>query len=142
MLALHFARCDAVCSVRFEKALIQQFAPPQIKKVMLWIQRIDLDDAGEAIMNLELVAALPRPDGFFDPLNPAELPSSRMRRDDDAAAGEDSDATENDENQRTPLMSFSNTDMAFAGDVLIAGPGARAPNWPAPCERASRRWRW
>ncbi|MBT8445457.1 MAG: DUF305 domain-containing protein, partial [Gammaproteobacteria bacterium] len=82
-----------------------------------------LDDAGEAIMNLELVAALPKPDGFFDPLNPAELPSSRMRKDDDASAedDEDSDADEEDENQRAPLLSFSNTDMAFAGDVMVAG---------------------
>ena len=82
-----------------------------------------LVDAGEAIMNLELVAALPKPDGFFDPINPAELPSSRMRKDDDASAedNEDSDADEEDENQRAPLLSFSNTDMAFAGDVMVAG---------------------
>ena len=32
------------------------------------------DDAGQAILNLELLASLPRPPGFFDPENPASLP--------------------------------------------------------------------
>jgi uncharacterized protein (DUF305 family) len=87
-----------------------------------------LDDAGEAIMNLELVASLPRPDGFFDPLNPAELPGSRLQQDDDASAKDaedsetkDSDAKKKDKYERPPLLSFSNTDMAFAGDVMVAG---------------------
>ena len=82
-----------------------------------------LDDAGEAIRNLELIASLPRPGGFFDPANPAELPSSRMKKpveaeETDAAAEQDEDE---DDNGRPPLLSFSNTDMAFAGDVLVAG---------------------
>jgi len=82
-----------------------------------------LDDAGEAIRHLELVASLPKADGFFDPLNPAELPSSRMRTDDDAPAADDEnpEAEEDDENERAPLLSFSNTDMAFSGDVMVAG---------------------
>ena len=81
-----------------------------------------LDDAGEAIRHLELVASLPKADGFFDPLNPAELPSSRMRTDDDAPAADDEnpEAEEDDENERAPLLSFSNTDMAFSGDVMVA----------------------
>ena len=33
-------------------------------------------DAGEAISNLQLVASLPKPAGFFDPENPAGLPSA------------------------------------------------------------------
>ncbi|MGB5510520.1 MAG: DUF305 domain-containing protein, partial [Woeseiaceae bacterium] len=82
-----------------------------------------LDDAGEAILNLQLMASLPRPAGFFDPLNPAELPSFRMKKQDEAeekeaAAEQDEDE---DDNGRAPLLSFSNTDMAFAGDVLVAG---------------------
>ncbi len=37
-------------------------------------------DAEQAIMNLKLVAALPKPPGFFDPDNPAGLPPHRMKR--------------------------------------------------------------
>ncbi len=87
-------------------------------------------DAEEAISNLRLLAALPKPVGFFDPANPAELPPVRPKEDDDEEsdgdAGDDRDVDEqsNDETEwgeRSALMSFSNTDMAFAGDVLVAG---------------------
>jgi uncharacterized protein (DUF305 family) len=42
-----------------------------------------LDNAGQAIMNLELVASLPRPPGFYDPRNPGEMPSTSLPRDTD-----------------------------------------------------------
>lgn len=77
------------------------------------------DGAGEAILNLEKVASLPRPPGFFDPQNPAELPLRRVSDDADEDADEGAPAASDDE--RYPLLSFSNTDMAFAGDVLVAG---------------------
>ena len=32
-------------------------------------------DAGQAVRNLELVATLPKPDGFFDPTAPAGIPT-------------------------------------------------------------------
>ena len=32
-------------------------------------------DAGEAALNMQLVASLPKPDGFFDPDNPSGLPN-------------------------------------------------------------------
>jgi uncharacterized protein (DUF305 family) len=70
------------------------------------------DNAGQAIMNLELVASLAKPPGFYDPRNPAELPP-----DADEAAEEDED----EEDQRYPLLSFSNTDMAFFDDVMVTG---------------------
>ena len=84
-------------------------------------------DAGEAISNLELVASLPRPPGFFDPENPSDLqpemptedadePDAAKKADDE---GEDEDDTEWSE--RYPFLSFSNTDMAFSGDVLVTG---------------------
>ncbi len=72
-------------------------------------------DAGEAALNLELVASLPKPPGFFDPNNPAGLPPA-MPEDDD---GQSNDGTEWSE--RSPLLSFSNTDMAFAGDTMVTG---------------------
>ncbi len=82
-----------------------------------------LDNAGEAIMNLRLVASLPRPPGFFDPANPAELPPRVLEERAEGKAADDKDekADEEEETSRPPLLSFSNTDMAFAGDVLVAG---------------------
>ncbi|NKI36611.1 DUF305 domain-containing protein [Wenzhouxiangella sp. XN79A] len=92
-------------------------------------------DAGSAISNLALVAELPRPNGFFDPENPGDLPLARVEElaamPEDAApetglsddwGNEDEDEEGSDsERPRRPLLSFSNTDMAFAGDVLVAG---------------------
>lgn len=74
-------------------------------------------DAGEAAMNVELVATFPRPAGFFDPNNPSDLPPV-------IEAEEGDDAEEGDEvkrGERSPFMSFSNTDMAFSGDKLVVG---------------------
>ena len=105
------------------------------------------EDAGQALMNLELVASLPKPPGFYDPENPAELPPERPRNDDeeeenaeageDAGDGEDAGGREDDDNgddrddgedgeddedwDRSPLLSFANTDMAFRDDVMFAG---------------------
>jgi hypothetical protein len=44
-------------------------------------------DAGTAAMNMELVASVPRPPGFFDPANPAGLPSAPERAAEPGAAG-------------------------------------------------------
>ncbi|GGD07186.1 DUF305 domain-containing protein [Aquisalinus flavus] len=89
-------------------------------------------DAGEAISNMTLVAALPKPAGFFDPSNPAGLPP-KIEKADEMADEEDvsEDAADRDDNEqslagtqwgtRSPLLSFSNTDMAFAGDKLVVG---------------------
>ena len=82
------------------------------------------DDAEIAILNLELVAALPRPPGFFDPNNPGELPPEEPRSPEELAEDdkkETKDQGTSEDDKRTPLLSFANTDMAFAGDVLVAG---------------------
>ena len=80
------------------------------------------ENAGQAIKNLELLASLPKPPGFFDPENPAGLPPQSPEAD---AADEDADAESEEnatgEDERAPLLSFANTDLAFAGDVLVAG---------------------
>ena len=85
------------------------------------------NDAGQALSNLKLLASLPKPAGFFDPRNPAGLPPERTDTDElseegqtDAPAEEEKDR-EAEKNARSPLLSFSNTDMAFSGDVLVAG---------------------
>ena len=72
-----------------------------------------LDDAEQAVWNLQLVASLPRPPGFYDPENPADLPPDPPP--DDEQDNDDGDW------ERQPLMSFSNTDMAFRDGVLFAG---------------------
>ncbi len=91
-------------------------------------------DAESAILNLELVAALPKPAGFFDPANPSGvppvIPSSADEETDEAATDDaersedDADEQSNDDtewSERSPLLSFSNTDMAFADDTLVVG---------------------
>ena len=80
-------------------------------------------DAGQAILNLELVASLPKPPGFFDPQNPAELPPAKPRAEIDESGDDDGDPSSGDTDwgDRSPLLSFSNSDMAFAGDKLVAG---------------------
>ncbi len=87
-----------------------------------------LDNAGQAIWNMQLIVSLPKSPGFFDPRNPAELPPKRLKAEadestdeDDEDAGEEEDKKKKDEDERSPLLSFSNTDMAFAGDVMVAG---------------------
>lgn len=86
------------------------------------------DDAGQASMNVKLVAALPNPAGFFDPKNPSGLPpikpnkegdeetESQEKSDDDGQSADDTEWSD-----RSPLLSFSNTDMAFSGDILVTG---------------------
>ena len=71
-------------------------------------------DAGEAISNLELIASLPKPTGFFDTENPAGLPPEIEPEDTD-------EEVERRFGERAPFLSFSNTDMAFADDLLAVG---------------------
>src|SRR5690606_11709222 len=68
------------------------------------------NNAGQAIENLQLVASLPRPPGFFDPGNPAQLPASLLEagKTDKAADPEEPEG----DDSRAPLLSFVNTDMA------------------------------
>jgi uncharacterized protein (DUF305 family) len=77
-------------------------------------------DAGQAISNLQLVATLTKPTGFFDPANPAGLPPKKP-----AAEGEKAEEAEKPggggDDERSPLLSFANTDMAFQRDLLAVG---------------------
>ncbi len=100
------------------------------------------DKAGEAIWNLTKVASLAKPAGFYNPANPADLrPPVPPKKDKDAKqegdakpeaaaaaapaegaappAREEEDLTEFAE--RSPLLDFANTDIAFFGDVMVAG---------------------
>ena len=105
------------------------------------------DDAGQASLNMQLVIAIPKPDGFFDPANPSGLPMSRetdaeetLAPDADTPAADAAqnvsstaqasnavetpvaDDPEDEKSEPRPsLLNFANTDLTFAGDVLIAG---------------------
>jgi hypothetical protein len=81
------------------------------------------ENAGQALMGMELVASLPKPAGFFDPKNPSGLPPAKPKADDDESPDEDYGAQDDneEENERSPLLSFANTDIAFSGDVMVAG---------------------
>jgi len=73
-------------------------------------------DAGEAILNLELVASLPKPPGFFDPKNPSGVPPAMPQDESDESSDEDVELSE-----RSPMLAFDNTDIAFSGDVMVTG---------------------
>ncbi|MBL1430553.1 DUF305 domain-containing protein [Oceanicaulis sp. AH-315-P02] len=105
------------------------------------------DDAEQAILNLELIASLPKPAGFFDPENPSGLPPIKppkktdkdgedkateeeeveTKKPEDESASDKKDADEKKKKKKTqwgkraPLLSFSNTDMAFFGNKMIVG---------------------
>ena len=119
------------------------------------------NDAGQALWNMALVATRPKPEGFYDPNNPAGRPmpvrpdpepeadaAAAEAGDDaeegedaegegaeegegaDAEAGEAAEAAEEEEAeeddardspQRRGLLSFGNTDLAFAGDQVFVG---------------------
>ena len=91
-----------------------------------------LFDAEEAIWNLTKVSVLPKPAGFYDPENPGELPAARFMATTDeeevpqsaASDGVGDDVADEEENkpeERYPLLSFSNTDIAFQGDIMVVG---------------------
>ena len=82
------------------------------------------EDAGQALSNLVLVASLPNPPGFFDPANPAGIPPELPEEDDveePETEDEEDEPFDDGSDYRWPLLSFANTDMAFSGDVLVAG---------------------
>ena len=72
--------------------------------------------ADEAILNLELIASLRKPAGFFDPKNPEGKGSEDLTED-----NSDKTTEEMSRSLRSPMLSFASTDMAFKDDILIAG---------------------
>jgi|TARA_B100000959_G_scaffold171074_1_gene179130 uncharacterized protein (DUF305 family) len=80
-----------------------------------------LYDAGEAIMNMQLLISQSKPLGFYDPANPEERGVDEPK--DKQAGDEDKEQTieKAAEDRRYPMLSFSNTDMAFRDNLLVAG---------------------
>ncbi len=96
-----------------------------------------LFDAEQAISNLRMVTSLRKPAGFFDPANPGALRPEVPKKKDDKKAKTDAasnamvaEASTSDPDveedkpefgKRGALLSFSNTDIAFSGDLMVAG---------------------
>tara|TARA_B110000003_G_C16632696_1_gene527264 strand:- start:288 stop:2501 length:2214 start_codon:yes stop_codon:yes gene_type:complete len=74
--------------------------------------------ADEAILNMELIAALRKPVGFFDRDNPE---AKGVKDIDDEDEDEEKTTEEKSRALRSPILSFANTDMAFSDDLLVAG---------------------
>ena len=90
--------------------------------------RVDLKpgfaNAGEAISNLVKLASLPRPAGFFDPANPEDLPPPKARAGAKKGAAPRPGIVTADGvqwSERSPLLSFAQTDIAFEGDRMFVG---------------------
>jgi hypothetical protein len=66
-----------------------------------------LHNAGEAARNLERVASLPKPRGFFDPKAPGGEPTPPE--------------TTGKGSERGPSLNFANSDLAFSGHLLFVG---------------------
>jgi hypothetical protein len=84
-------------------------------------------DAGSIVRNLELVASLPKPEGFFDPKAPAGLPTppERTRQEDDATEQKEREL----ERAGQPVpprpgannLNFGNSDLAFRESHAFVG---------------------
>ncbi len=94
-----------------------------------------LYDAGIAIKNLRLISTQTKPPGFVDPNNPGEVPKAKPPEDSaEQASAQIADGSESTNAEpaekakptegrggRYPMLSFSNTDMAFYKNTLVAG---------------------
>jgi hypothetical protein len=77
-----------------------------------------LRDAGQAARNMELVASLPKPEGFFDPGKPAGDPTGPEPPPlpaDQVVTGPESPSRSN------TSLNFSNSDLAFSGTLVFIG---------------------
>jgi hypothetical protein len=80
-----------------------------------------LFDAEHAIMNMRLLGSQRKPTGFFDPNNLVNLGGESLKEEDEEADDHPKTVVAAANARRYPLLSFSNTDMAFSEDLLITG---------------------
>ena len=84
-----------------------------------------LRNAGQAAWNMELVTSLPKPDGFFDPSEPAGEPTGPETSTTTAST----DTTNKPGAQPAPAaparppngLNFANSDLAFSGSLVFVG---------------------
>jgi hypothetical protein len=90
-----------------------------------------LRDAGQAARHMELIASLPKPDGFFDPKSPGGIPTPPERPRDASPSGADPDEAATEEASGQPAgsaprpqsvaLNFANSDLAFSANHLFLG---------------------
>ena len=80
-----------------------------------------IDDAGQASWNMALVATRPKPEGFYDPHTPAGRPVPAEPPPNSESTEQDEQNEDEDEPERSGLLNFANTDLAFAGDMVFEG---------------------
>ena len=93
-----------------------------------------LRNAGEAARNMELIATLPKPAGFFNPDAPAGTPTAPERPQEAAAGGSETSESAADgggaaapsaepafDPKTANQASFANSDLAFSGRHMFAG---------------------
>ena len=95
-------------------------------------------NAGEAARNMEVIASLPKPEGFFDPKTPAgaTIPAERVPNSPTGASVQDPPDTNANAATPTPPRpgapppfdpvaanrpTFANSDLAFSGDMVFVG---------------------
>jgi hypothetical protein len=88
-------------------------------------------DAGNAVQNMELVTSLPKPDGFFDPrepAGPASPPEPPPNVQQTAAAPAPQQQPPQQQQPQQPQqqqqgggLNFANSDLAFSRDLLVTG---------------------
>ena len=80
-----------------------------------------IDDAGQASWNMALIATRPKPEGFYDPHTPAGRPVPAEPPPNSESTEQDEQNEDEDEPERSGLLNFANTDLAFAGDMVFEG---------------------
>ena len=85
-----------------------------------------LRNAGVAASNMELVANVPKPPGFFDPKAPAGEPTEPEKSEAERKAEEEKEAEaekagQKPRPQRGGGLNYANSDLAFHGNRLFAG---------------------
>jgi hypothetical protein len=84
-----------------------------------------LRDAGQAARNMELVASLPKPEGFFDPKAPGGEPMPPDRTttaaNGTATSAEQSGGAPTASPRSASGLNFANSDLAFSGSLVFIG---------------------
>jgi hypothetical protein len=80
-----------------------------------------LRDAGEAARNMERIASLPKPEGFFDPKAPAGTPTEPERPARETRDTDDEAPLTPEQQRRANTLGYANSDLAFKGEHLFMG---------------------
>ncbi len=87
--------------------------PPKDPRVGL---KPGLRDAGQAARNMELIASLPKPQGFFDPKAPGGEPTGPETKEPETKPGDPAPPE-----KPTTGLNFANSDLAFSGSLVFIG---------------------